>query len=263
MRTTVKEIYARKKKGPKIAALTAYDCLMAGLLDRAGVDIILVGDSVGMVLLGLDTTVPVTMRAMLHHTRAAALGVRKALLVADMPFGAYATPRKAVLNAMRLMKEAGADAVKVEGGLRIRPQVEALVRAGIPVMGHVGMTPQTAGELGGYKVQGRGQKEAARILKEAELLDRLGVFCLVIECVPQALGRRITRRVRCPTLGIGAGPATDGQILVVYDMLGFDGKVRPKFVRRYAELGREIQAAAVKFRRDVENGRFPAQEESF
>ena len=263
MRLTVKAISEKKKKGERIIALTAYDFPFAKILDEEQIDIILVGDSLGMVVLGYDSTVPVTMRDMLHHVKAASRGVQRSLLVADMPFGSYEDPARAVRNAKRFLKEAGADAVKLEGGKAVEKQVRALVQAGIPVMGHLGMTPQTAGNLGGYRVQGTNRSDANQIFRDAVLLDRLGIFALVLECVPAVLGRRITRKVKCPTIGIGAGPATDGQILVLHDMLGLEGKVRPRFVRRYGALEGAVRHAISGYRRDVLAGKFPSKEESY
>lgn len=263
MRLTIKDILNRKKSREKITVLTAYDYLTARILDEAGLDMLLVGDSLGMVVLGYESTVPVTMRDMMHHVRAVSRGVKKALVVADMPFGSYDTPPQAVRNARRFMKEAGANAVKVEGGARIRRQVESLLAAGIPVMGHLGLTPQSASQLGGYRVQGREAREARAILEDARLLDRLGVFSIVIECVPAVLGAKITKAVKCPTIGIGAGAKTDGQVLVTQDMLGFEGKVSPKFVRRYASLGQEVRKAARRYADDVKQGKFPSAGESY
>lgn len=263
MRLTAKAIYDKKAKREKITVLTAYDFPFARILDEAGLDILLVGDSLGMVLLGYESTVPVTMRDMLHHVKAVSRAVKRALVIADMPFGSYDTPERAVRNARRFLKEAGADGVKLEGGKKIQAQLEALVDAGIPVMGHLGMTPQTAGLLGGYRVQGKEKKQAAEIEKDAKLLDRLGVFSLVLECVPSALAAKMTRKIKCPLIGIGAGPAVDGQVLVLHDMLGFHSKVHPRFVRAYASLEREITAAVEKYRRDVIAGKFPSKEESY
>ncbi len=263
MRLTVKDIFNRKKSREKITVLTCYDYLFARILDDAGLDVLLVGDSLGMVLLGHESTVPVTLRDMLHHTRAVSRGAKRSLVTADMPFGSYDTPARALRSARRLLKEAGADAVKVEGGARIRKQVEALVSAGVPVMGHLGLTPQSASQLGGYRVQGREPKEAQEILKDAVLLDKLGVFALVLECVPAKLAAKITRAVKCPTIGIGAGPGTDGQVLVLHDMLGFQGAVAPKFVRCYASLGRETARAVRQYQNDVKKGKFPSPEESY
>lgn len=263
MRISVKTIGEKKKKREKISALTAYDFPFARILDRAGLDIILVGDSLGMVLLGYGSTLPVTMRDMLHHTKAVSRAVERALVVADMPFGSYDEPAKAVRNAKRFLKEAGADAVKVEGGAVIEKTVQALIRSGVPVMGHVGMTPQTASSLGGYRVQGTKSKEAQKIMRDAKLLDRLGVFAIVLECVPSGLARRITKAVHSPTIGIGAGASTDGQILVLHDLLGFESSVRPCFVRRYADLNRTVSKAVSDYRQDVVKGNFPSGEESY
>ena len=263
MRTTIKKIYDKKAAKEKIAVLTAYDFPMARVLDEAGVDIILVGDSLGMVILGYDSTVPVTMRDMLHHTRAVSRAVKKSLVVADMPFGSYDTPERALRNALRLMKEAGADAVKLEGGAKIEKQVSCLVRAGVPVMGHVGLTPQTASLLGGYHVQGRNAKQAGQIFKEAVLLDALGVFAIVLECVPSGLTKKITRAVQCPTIGIGAGVHADGQVLVLNDLLGLESSVRPKFVRKYAQFGKAARKAALAYVQDVKESKFPTVQESF
>lgn len=263
MRITAKAIYDKKAKREKITVLTAYDFPSARILDEAGIDIILVGDSLGMVMLGYENTVPVTMRDMLHHTRAVSRAVKKTLVIGDMPFGSYETPERAVRNAKRFLKEAGADAIKLEGGQKIQAQIEALIDAGIPVMGHLGMTPQTASLLGGYRVQGKEKKQAEEIQKDARLLDRLGVFSFVLECVPAVLSAKITREVKCPVIGIGAGPSVDGQVLVLHDMLGFQSKVHPRFVRQYASLERDIKTAIGKYRRDVINGKFPSKEESY
>ena len=263
MRTSVKKIYEMKAAKKRIAVLTAYDFPMAHILDDAGVDVVLVGDSLGMVVLGYETTVPVTMRHMLHHTQAVSRAVQKAVVVADMPFGSYDTPERALRNAMRLVKGAGADAVKLEGAQTVGKQITRLVRAGIPVMGHLGMTPQTASSLGGYRVQGRKAKDASQLLKDAVLLEQLGVFSLVLECIPSTLSKKITKRVKCPTIGIGAGVHTDGQVLVLNDMLGLESSVRPKFVRRYAEFGKAARKAVLAYVRDVRDQKFPNAGESF
>lgn len=263
MKLTIKDVRDRKKIGEKITALTAYDYPFAKILDESGADIILVGDSLGMVVLGYESTVPVTMREMLHHARAVAKAVKHALLVGDMPFGSYDTPERALRNAARFLQHAGCDAVKLEGGFRVQKQIEALVRAGIPVMGHLGMTPQTASAQGGYKVQGRDPERAREIQEEAKLLDGLGVFSMVLECVPKILAAQITRDVACPTIGIGAGAGTDGQILVLHDMLGFSGTVRPRFVRHYADLDSQVRQAVKAFRKDVQTGKYPSLKESF
>lgn len=259
---TAKNISALKGKR-KIAALTAYDFPGAKLVDESGMDIILVGDSVGMVSLGYESTLPVTMEDMLHHTRAAKRAVKCALIVTDMPYGSYRNVGSAVKNAKALIREGGADAVKLEGGRDVLSEVKAIVRTGIPVMGHLGMLPQSIKELGGYKVQGKTREEAERILDEAVELERAGVFSLVLECVPKTLAARLTKRIKIPTIGIGAGPDTDGQVLVFHDVLGFESPVNPRFVRRYADLSAVIRKALTQYRNDVLKGKFPTQKESF
>ena len=263
-KVTVKDILNRKQKErKKIVALTAYDFPFAKLVDQAGVDIVLVGDSVGMVCLGYTSTVPVSMRQMLHHTQAVSRAVQRALIVADMPFGSYQTTASALRNARRFLKEGGAEAVKLEGGKRILPQVKALVQGGVPVMGHLGMTPQTAVELGGYKVQGKTIDEAKRIFDEAKALQKAGVFSVVLECIPQKLAGRITKALRIPTIGIGAGARADGQVLVLHDLLGLESSVHPRFARRYANLSRVVSGALYQYREDVLKGKFPSKSESF
>ena len=255
----------RDKKGKeRIVALTAYDFPFARILDEVGVDIILVGDSLGMVLLGYDSTVRVTMREMIHHTKAVSRAVKHSFLVGDMPFSSYhLSTEQAFRNAKRFLQEGGADAVKLEGGKKVQKIVTTLVRGGIPVMGHLGMTPQTATFLGGYKVQGREPKKAKEILEDAERLEDAGIFALVLECVPRGLAERITKKISCPTIGIGAGPKTDGQILVLHDLLGFEGAVHPRFVRRYAEFEKLAIQAFTRYAADVRSGAFPSPQESF
>ena len=263
MKLTAQSI--REKKGrEKIVSLTAYDFPFARILDEAGADIVLVGDSLGMVLLGYDSTLPVTMREMIHHSKAVSRAVKQALIVGDMPFGSYqGLADRALRNGWRFIKEGGADAVKLEGGKRVVKTIEKMVRTGIAVMGHLGMTPQTATLLGGYKVQGREPKVAREILDDATRLEEAGVFSLVLECVPWRLAGRITKKISCPTIGIGAGPKTDGQILVLHDLLGFKGKVHPRFVRRYAEFEKEARRAFSRYAADVRSGTFPSLKESF
>lgn len=264
MKLTVKDISKKKEKGEKITCLTAYDYSFARLLDEAGVDVLLVGDSLGMVCLGYDSTLPVTMREMLHHAKAVSRGTRRALIVADMPFGSYQhSPEKAVRNATRFLKEAGADAVKLEGGSEMVPTVKALRKAGVPVMGHLGLTPQKESELGGYKLQGRTRKEALKILEDAKELEDAGVFSLVLECIPWQAAQAVTGAVKVPTIGIGAGPHCDGQVLVLYDLLGLQETLRPRFVRVYAPLGQEAKKAAEGFIKDVRSGNYPSLSESF
>ncbi len=261
---TVADIMARKKDGPRLTMLTAYDAGFAALVDRCGVDMILVGDSLGMVVLGYDSTVPVTMEEMLHHARAANRGRSRALLVGDMPFMSYQTGvRDAVINAGRFVKEAGCDAVKLEGGIEVCEVVRAITRAGIAVMGHIGLTPQTAGNLGGFKVQGRDLASAKRILAEARALADAGVFALVLECVPGELARAVSARVEVPTIGIGAGVHCDGQVLVSHDLMGMFEKFVPRFVKKYAELAPQMKEAVSCFIKEVNKGTFPDREHSF
>lgn len=259
---TPKSLYAKKKKREKISALTAYDFPFARILDQAGIDLILVGDSLGMVVQGQDTTLPVTMDQMVYHTTIAARGVKNALLVADMPYQSYKTPAEALKNAKLLIK-AGAKAVKLEGGKKIEKQVRTLAKAKIPVVGHLGMTPQSIKEFGGYKVQGKDHRQAEVIFNDALLLEQLGVFAMVLECIPAGLGAMISRYLKCPTIGIGAGPDTDGQVLVLHDMLGIESSVKPRFVRRYAAIEEEVKRAAQEYQEDVSAGRFPLKEESY
>ncbi len=261
MKTTVLEL--RRKKGARLVMLTAYDYPSAKLAAEAGVDVILVGDSLGMVVLGYETTVPVTMEDMLHHTRAARRGAPQAFIVGDMPFLSYATYEDALANAARFMKEAGADSVKVEGGIEAVPVIEALVRAGVPVLGHLGLTPQTASALGGYKLQGKDEAGARRIVEDAAALERAGCWGIVLELVPAPLARLVTERIAIPTIGIGAGPHTDGQVLVFHDLVGLFSGFTPKFVKRYAEAGTAIRDAIAQYAADVRQGAFPAEEHSF
>jgi len=261
---TVRDIIDLKGTGEKIVVLTAYDASFARFLDRNGVDIVLVGDSLGMVALGYESTVPVTMEEMLHHSRAVKHGVKRALLVGDMPFLSYQVDkREAIANAGRFLKEAGCDAVKVEGGLEICETVAAMVRAGIPVMGHIGLTPQTAGTLGGYKVQGKDGESARRLLAEAKGLAEAGAFAIVLECIPDKLAAAITASIPIPTIGIGAGAQCDGQVLVIYDLLGMFEKFVPSFVKQYANLAPQIAGAITAFRDEVKAGAYPDAEHSF
>lgn len=261
---TAKDIREMKGSGKRITCLTAYDFPTAELLDEAGIDIVLVGDSLGTVLLGYESTCAVTMREMLHHTKAVSRAVKHSLVVADMPFGSYeSSADKALRSARRFIQEAGAAAVKLEGGTRMAGIVAELVRSGISVMGHIGLTPQSAPSLGGYKVQGKTSEEAEKIAADARTLDEAGVFALVLECIPSALAERITSEVRVPTIGIGAGPTCDGQVLVINDMLGLYDGPRPKFVRRYADLRPVIRQAIRRFQDDVLEGRYPTLDESY
>ena len=261
MKPTVLEL--RRKKGARLAMLTAYDYPGARLVAEAGVDLILVGDSLGMVVLGYDSTLPVTVDDMVHHTRAARRGAPEAFLIADLPFLSYGTPEQALTNAARLMKEAGADSLKLEGGEEVRPIVEALVRAGVPVLGHVGLTPQTASALGGYKLQGKDEADARRIVDAALSLEESGCWGVVLELVPAPLARLITERIAIPTIGIGAGPHCDGQVLVFHDVVGMFSGFTPTFVKRYAEAGSAIREAMARYAAEVRDGSFPGEGKSF
>jgi len=251
-------------KGKRFACLTAYDYISAKLIGECGVPLLLVGDSLGMVVLGYETTLPVTMEEMLHHTAAVARGAGNALVVGDMPFLSYhVSIGQAVENAGRFIKLSGAGAVKIEGGALRAELVKTLTGNGIPVMGHIGLTPQSIRTLGGYKVAGRQAKEIKRLLADARALEKAGAFALVLECMPPDAARKITSALKIPTIGIGAGPYCDGQILVTHDMLGFSGKVSPRFVKRYADFAGQMKAAVGKFKKDVENLQFPAQEHCY
>jgi 3-methyl-2-oxobutanoate hydroxymethyltransferase len=261
-RVTIPKLRTMKESGEKIAMLTAYDWPTAVLLDRAGLDVLLVGDSVGNNILGYESTIPVTMDEMIHHTRAVRRGVKRALLVGDMPFLSYQiSAEQALANAGRFLKEGGAEAVKLEGGAEMADIISLLVRRGIPVMGHIGLTPQRAAQLGGLKVQGRDEETAKKLLTDATILEEAGVFSLVLEAVPWALAKLITERVKVPTIGIGAGPYCDGQVLVVTDMIGLSLGISPKFSKRYTNVAAEIERAATEFLHDVRSGKFPTVEE--
>jgi len=263
-KVTTAKLLAMKAEGNKIAALTAYESLFARLLDEVGVDIILVGDSLGMVFAGYETTVRVTMDQMLYHTRIVADAVERALVVGDMPFMSFqVSMEEALRNAGRFLQEAGAQAVKVEGGEEMADRVRRMVDVGIPVMGHLGLTPQSVHQFGGYGVQAKGESEARKLLHDAEVLEQAGVFCMVLEKIPHKLAKEVSEKLRVPTIGIGAGPHCDGQILVTQDLLGLFERFRPKFVRRYAELGRMAREACTAYVAEVRGETFPSLEESF
>ncbi len=259
---TVPQIATAPGRGEKVVMITAYDYREGRLVDEAGVDIALVGDSLAMVVLGHADTLSVTVEEILHHVKAVRRGVSRALLVADMPFGSFHLgPEDALANALRFVKEGGAQAVKIEGP---RPSlVAALVGAEIPVMAHLGLTPQSVHKLGGFKVQGRGDAARRQLLAQAKELEDAGAFSLVLECVPQDLAGEISDRLAIPTIGIGAGPRCDGQVLVYHDLLGLEDRIAPRFVRHYAELGSMVRDAVARFTDDVRSGRFPSPEESF
>ena len=263
--TTVLDVQRFKDEGRHFAMLTAYDYLSARILDEAGIPILLVGDSLGMVMLGHPTTLPVTMDDMLVHAKAVSRGARQALLVGDMPFMSYqVSTEQAVANAGRFVQEGGMHAVKLEGGgAGIVEITRRLVEIGIPVMGHLGLTPQSVHAMGGFKVQGKTDVQAARILKEARALEHAGAFSVVLEGMPSKLAAAITHELRIPTIGIGAGPATDGQVLVYHDMLGLTTGKAPKFVKRYANLAEEISRAATAYAEDVRTGKFPGPEHEY
>ncbi len=257
---TVPDFLAAKARGVRLTMLTAYDYTMARLLDAAGVDGVLVGDSLGMVVQGHDTSLGVTLDEVIYHTRMVARGIRRSLLVADMPFMTYqVSPQLALQNAGRLVKEAGAHAVKLEGGVRSAAAIEAITGADIPVMGHVGMTPQSVRRFGGFRVQ----RDEARLLDDALATERAGAFALVVECVPAPVAQKITASLKIPTIGIGAGGGCDGQILVTHDMLGLFEDFRPRFVKQYADMGSSIRQAVGDYCREVREGAFPAAEHGF
>src|SRR5271165_3422672 len=269
-KVTVPDLLQRKTEAAdspnkkKITCLTAYDYPTARLLDEAGVDVILVGDSVAMVVLGYESTLPLTMEEALHHTKAVRRGVQRALVVADMPFGTYhGDVNEALNNAVRFVKEAGAEAVKVEGGERRLEVITRLTEAEIPVMGHVGLTPQSVNAMGGYRVQGKTALAAEQLLRDARAVETAGAFAIVLEGIPRELAAEITKSVRIPTIGIGAGPECDGQILVLHDLLGLTFQEPPKFARRYANVGEVISQAVREYCADVQSGSFPSDAESY
>jgi 3-methyl-2-oxobutanoate hydroxymethyltransferase len=263
-RVTTTSIKEKKQKGEKITMLTVYDYTMAKILDEVGIDILLVGDSLGMVMLGYENTLPVTIEDINYHTLAVSRGAKNALIVGDMPFMSYEVEiSEAIRNGGMLIKEGGAHAVKVEGGREITQTIRAMLRAKIPVMGHIGLTPQAIHRMGGYRIRGRDSVEAKRILEDAKELEEVGVFAVVLECIPYLLAKEITETIKVPTIGIGAGPYCDGQVLVLHDLLGLYEEMRPKFVRRYKDLAKEIRDGVKGFIEDVKEGRFPTLEESY
>ncbi|MDF2893173.1 MAG: panB [Clostridia bacterium] len=253
-----------KKEGKKISMLTAYDYPMAKLLDEAGIDCLLVGDSLGMVVLGYETTLQVTVDDIIHHCKAVARGAKRAHITADMPFLSYhISVEESVRNAGRLIQEGGASAVKLEGGRNVIDNIKAIVNAQIPVMGHLGLTPQSINMLGGYKVQGTTLDQSKKLIEEAELLQQAGVFSIVLECVPEKLAKLISEKLDIPTIGIGAGKYCDGQVLVTQDMLGIYSDLKPKFVKQYAQLGNTISSACTQYISETQQQQFPAAEHSF
>jgi 3-methyl-2-oxobutanoate hydroxymethyltransferase len=261
---TILQLQEQKQQGTPITMVTAYDYSSALLADKAELDIVLVGDSLAMVMLGLESTVSVTMEQMLHHCLAVSRGAKSAFLVGDMPFMSYqADVAEAIRNAGRFLKEGGMEAVKLEGGREAAETIRAIVQAGIPVMGHIGLTPQTVSQLGGYRVQGKTAVAAHRLLQDAHILQEAGCFAIVLEAIPAPVATIISQQLAIPTLGIGAGPGCDGQVLVYHDLLGLFDKFTPKFVHQYAQLGDQIVTALTTYREDVRNGRFPAPEHTY
>ena len=263
-KVTVPQLQRMKHEGAKITMLTCYDATFMRILDEAGVDIVLVGDTLGMVIQGNTSTTPVTMEEMIYHARIVSRGVTHAHLLVDMPFMSYqASVEDAVRNAGRLVKEGGAESIKLEGGRERADAVRAIDQAGIPVMAHIGLTPQSVNKFGGFKVQGKSQEQAMRLLEDAKILEEAGAFSLLMECVPAPLAERITQSLSIPTIGIGAGNATDGQVLVIYDLLGMDNSFNPKFAKRYANLHETITSAVRSYIGEVRGGVFPGKENSY
>lgn len=261
---TIRDLARMKAKGERIAMITAYDYTTARLADAADIPVVLVGDSLGMVVLGYDSTVPVTMEDMIHHVKTVARGTKKALLVADLPFMSYQIdPVQALTNAARLIQEGGAHTVKLEGGEVVAETVHRIVECGIPVMGHIGLTPQSVNAFGGYRVRGREAHEAVQLLKDAKALEDAGAYSVVLELVPAPLAQLISQRLTIPTIGIGAGPGCDGQVQVVHDMLGLFTDFVPKHTKQYANLAQIIQSAFTRYAEEVREGSFPTEKESF
>ena len=263
-KVTISELQQKKESGEKITMMTAYDYPMAGLVDESGIDTILVGDSLGMVVLGYESTVPVTMDEMLHHCKAVSRGAKRSFIIGDMPFMSYhVSIEQAIENAGRFIKESGCDAIKLEGGSDMAPVVRALVKAGIPVCAHIGLTPQTATMLSGFKVQGKDAESAQELMESAQNLEEAGAFMIVMECIPDRLAVNITEALTIPTIGIGAGEHCDGQVLVFHDLVGLFERFTPKFVKQYINLSPMIKAALVQYKTEVEEGTFPGPEHSF
>lgn len=264
MKNTVVTVQKAKENKEKVTMLTAYDYSMAKLIDEAGINMILVGDSLGMVMLGYEDTLSVTMEDMIHHTKAVARGAKNALVVADMPFMSYqASVYDAVCNAGRLMKEGRAQAVKLEGGREVAEQIRAIINASIPVVGHLGLTPQSLNAFGGFKVQGKSEEAARKLMEDAQIIEEAGAVAVVLECVPAKLAELITEKLHIPTIGIGAGAGCDGQVLVYQDMLAMFGDFQPKFVKRFGEIGDQMKEAFRKYSEEVKSGAFPAPEHTF
>lgn len=264
VKTPIPRLKEMKQEKKKIRMVTAYDYPTAVIVDKTDIELILVGDSLGMVVLGYEGTVKVTMEDMIHHIAPVVKGAPNTIIVGDMPFGAYnESKEQAIHNANRMMKEGGCDCIKLEGGMNMADTVKAIVNGGIPVMGHIGLTPQTSSQLGGFKVQAKDVESVRRIIDEAKALEEAGAFSLVVECVPAQVGKLISEAIAIPTIGIGAGPDCDGQVLVTQDMIGMFDRFVPKFVKQYTKVGDAIQNAFNEFSREVEQGAFPAPEHCF
>lgn len=264
VKTPIPKFKEMKKEGQKLRMVTAYDYQMAVLVDKTEIELILVGDSLGMVVLGLNGTTQVTLEDMIHHIRPVVKGAPNTVIVGDLPFGAYnVSVEQAVISANRLVKEGGCDCVKLEGGLNMADKVEAIVKAGIPVMAHIGLTPQTSSQLGGFKVQGKDLESAKRIIEEAKAMEKAGAFAMVVECVPAQVGKLISESIEIPTIGIGGGPDCDGQVLVTQDMIGMFDQFVPKFVKQYAKVGDTIVKAFNEFSGEVQRKEFPGPEHCF
>ena len=263
-KTTVQDFLKKKTEGRKITMLTAYDYSFAQIVDEAGIDAVLVGDSLGVVVQGLENTLPVTMDEMIYHTKMVSRAVKNALVIGDMPFMSYqASIEDAVRNAGRFLKEGGAAAIKIEGGAEIADRIRSMTKSDIPVMAHIGLTPQSIHRMGGYKVQGKTRSAARKLIEEARIVEDAGAFSLVLEGIPLSLASAITKALSIPTIGIGAGPYCDGQVLVLHDLLGLFDRFVPKFIKRYANLKQEAVSAILAYRKDVEDGVFPSEEQSF
>jgi 3-methyl-2-oxobutanoate hydroxymethyltransferase len=264
MRISISQLKSMKQRGKKITMLTAYDYITAKIIDEAGIPLILVGDSLGMVVLGYESTIPVTIEEMLHHTKAVVRGTQQAIIIGDMPFMTYHTSiSDALRNAARFIQEGGAQAVKLEGGVTVAETVRSIVSCGIPVMGHIGLTPQSIHQLGGYKVQGKTEETATRMLEDAHALEQAGAFAVVLETVPTPLATLITQSISIPTIGIGAGIGCDGQVQVISDILGLFTDFVPKHAKQYAKLADTIRAAVTEYDKEVKNGSFPTEEQGF
>lgn len=261
---TIPQFKQLKEQGKRFRMVTAYDYAFASLVDKTPIEMILVGDSLGMVVLGYDSTVPVTMEDMLHHIKPVVRGAKNTFIVGDLPFGSYNTSiPEAIRNANRIMQEGGADAIKLEGGSTVVNTVREMVNGGIPVMGHIGLTPQTATQLGGFKVQGKDAEAARKLVDDAQRLEEAGAFALVLECVPAPVAQRVSEKISIPTIGIGAGPHCDAQVLVIHDLLGLFDRFTPKFVKKYAEINKSIIDALNQYAEEVETQDFPGPEHSF